>query len=112
MKIHFDDMTKTEQWIITSISPDLITEILELNSSEGLDIFFTINGVEIPFNKVVERIEEAFDSNLGHKVVEISGIRNEFLGDLENLRKGARNLSTRIEKIARYLERQVFEDEE
>jgi hypothetical protein len=105
MKIHFDDMTKTEQWIITSINPDLINEICKADVSQGLDIVFTISGIEIPFDKMVARIEEAFDHNVDYKVAEITGIRKEFVDNLEELKNMAFDLSHKLDEIITTQER-------
>lgn len=63
-KIHFDALNKTEQWIICSLDHSLIDRILKAGNGDGLEINFTINGIEIPFVKLVERIEQSFNYNL------------------------------------------------
>jgi len=85
MKYKYDEMTKVEQWIICSIDGDLINKILDSNNEE-LDIQFSINGVDVPFNLMVSRINESFDYNLRLELDKRSNIKTNLLKKIENIK--------------------------
>ena len=99
MKMHFDEMTKAEQWIICSLGLETTSEILKNKEGEGLDIVFTINGVEIPFSQVMKRINDSFDHNLAEEVRRITGIHNRFERNVGILQEKIAEINEIIENI-------------
>ena len=69
MKYKYQNMSKIEQWMICQINNKTLTEVLSNANGEGLDIVFTINGVEVDFSQVVKGINASYDVAVSEEVL-------------------------------------------
>jgi transcription termination factor NusB len=93
---HFDEMSMTERWIICGLDVDKIDKILQDKNKKGLDIRFSINGVDIPFEEVTNRIDKAYETSVVEGVKEKTKSYDSLINSMSEIQELASKLKKKI----------------
>jgi DNA polymerase elongation subunit (family B) len=78
MKITFSEITRRDSWTGWAIlhamigkETEIFNEVRPVNEEKSFDVVMTINGVEVDFSTVMNRLQEQYDNCVGNKAREI-----------------------------------------